>query len=59
MKKFFSVLLCLSMVASLMVAPASAAETGERTIQATYNERPGITSRTRPSWTSVLVLMLR
>ena len=26
------------MVASLMVAPASAAETGERTIQATYNE---------------------
>ena len=38
MKKFFSVLLCLSMVASLMVAPASAAETGERTIQATYNE---------------------
>lgn len=38
MKKFFSVLLCLSMVASLMVAPASAAETGERTVQATYNE---------------------
>lgn len=38
MKKFFSVLLCLSMIASLMVAPASAAETGERTVQATYNE---------------------
>ena len=38
MSKILSALLCLSMVTSLMVAPASAAETGERTIRAEYNE---------------------